>query len=100
MSNPEREFILSPLAEADLTDILQYTLETWGEAQLSAYAGVLDEALRLLRGNPQIGFARPDVSDRHRFLPAGEHVIAYRLTATRIEVSRVLHGRMDFKRNL
>jgi toxin ParE1/3/4 len=99
MSNPERELVLSPRAEADLTDILQYTLETWGEAQLAAYAGVLDDALRLLRDNPEIGTARPAVSERHRFLPAGEHVIAYRLTATRIEVSRILHGRMDLKRN-
>ncbi len=100
MSNPERELVLAPQAESDLTDILQYTLETWGEAQLSAYAAVLDEALRLLRGNPQIGFTRPAVSDRHRFLPAGEHVIAYRLTDTSIEISRILHGRMDLKRNL
>ncbi len=100
MSNLERELVLSPQAEADLTDILQYTLEAWGEAQLTTYASVLDEALRLLRDNPQLGYSRPAVSERHRFLLAGEHVIAYRLTRTRIEVARILHSRMDLKRNL
>ena len=54
----------------------------------------------MLLDNPLIGFTRPAVSERHRFLLAGEHVIAYRLTPTRIEVSRILHGRMDLKRNL
>jgi plasmid stabilization system protein ParE len=56
MSNSERELVLSPQAEADLTDILQYTLETLGEAQLTTYASVLDEALR--RSKPPKGAFR------------------------------------------
>jgi len=33
MSLPDVALILSPQAEEDFADILQYTLETWGEAQ-------------------------------------------------------------------
>jgi toxin ParE1/3/4 len=33
MSRPDALLILSPQAEDDFADIIQYTLETWGEAQ-------------------------------------------------------------------
>jgi toxin ParE1/3/4 len=100
MSPPDRQLVLSPQAEDDLADILQHTLETWGESQLLAYGKVLDDGLRMILHNPLIGFARPAVSDKHRFFSTGEHLIAYRLTPTRIEISRILHCRMDLKRNL
>ena len=100
MSSPERQLVLSPLAEADLADILQYTFEIWGENQMLVYGKLLDEGLRMILGNPLAGFARPLVSERHRFFPAGEHLIAYRVSATHVEVSRILHGKMDLKGNL
>jgi len=100
MSPPDRQLVLSPQAEDDLADILQYTLETWGESQMQVYGKVLDDGLRMILDNPLIGFTRPSVSDKHRFFPTGEHLVAYRLTATCIEVSRIVHGRMDLKRNL
>jgi toxin ParE1/3/4 len=78
----------------DLTDILQYTLST-GEDQLLAYRDVIDNTLRFILDNPLAGFTRPAVSERHRFVVAGQHLIAYRVTETAIEVSRILHGRMD-----
>jgi toxin ParE1/3/4 len=37
MSRADLPLILSPRAEDDFTDILQYTLETWGEAQAFEY---------------------------------------------------------------
>jgi len=45
MSLPDVPVILSPQAEEDFADILQYTLEKWGEAQFHAYRAVLDKAL-------------------------------------------------------
>jgi len=100
MSLPDRQLVLSPQAEDDLTDILQYTLETWGESQLLSYGKVLDDGLQMIFDNPMIGFIRLAVSEKHRFFPTGEHLVVYRLTPTRIEISRILHGRMDIKRNL
>jgi toxin ParE1/3/4 len=100
MSSPDRQLILSPQAEVDLADVLQYTLDTWGESQMLVYSKLLDDGLRIILDNPLIGFTRPAVSEQHRFFPAGEHLIAYRVSATRVEVSRILHSRMDLKRNL
>src|SRR5215831_17627685 len=100
MSSPDRQLVLSPQAEDDLADILQYTLETWGETQMLVYGKLLDEGLRLILSNPSIGFARPMISEQHRFFPAGKHLIAYRVLEARIEVSRILHARMDLERNV
>ena len=100
MSSPDRQLVLSPQAEADLTDILQYTLETWGESQMLAYGKLLDDGLQMVLANPLAGFTRPLISEQHRFFPAGEHLIAYRVSPTHVEVSRILYGRMDLERNL
>ena len=98
MSPHERHLILSPRAEEDLTDILQYTLENWGEEQLLAYRAILDKAFSTLRGNPQIGMRRPEISREHRIFPAGSHIIVYRVSDVAILVSRILHVRMDVRR--
>jgi len=58
MSPPDRQLVLSPQAEDDLADILQYTLETWGESQMQVYGKVLDDGLRMILDNPLIGFTR------------------------------------------
>jgi toxin ParE1/3/4 len=84
----------------DLTDVLQYTLETWGDVQMRAYAAVLDKALLNLQTNPQIGHPRPEISAEHKIFPAGRHIIVYRVTDTAIYVSRVLHERMDIRRHV
>jgi toxin ParE1/3/4 len=100
MSPPELCLILSPQAEQDLADILQYTLETWGEAQLVAYRAVLEKAIQAIVDNPQIAPLRPDISPAHRTLLAGSHVVVYRLTDSAILVSRFLHARMDVRRHV
>ena len=99
MSVPERQLVLSPAALDDLTDILQYTLATWGEEQMLTYRQILDSRLAMILENPHIGFQRPAISERHRFVVAGEHLIAYRSSTSTVEVSRILHGRMDFRRS-
>ncbi len=78
MSTPDLPLILSPRAEDDFADILQYTLETWGEAQVEVYRAVLDKALLMIQQNPQIGQPRPELSPEHRTFPAGQHIIVYR----------------------
>jgi len=71
MSPHELRLILSPRAEEDFTDILQYTLETWGKEQFHAYRAILDKALLTLQGNPRIGMQRPEITGEHRVFPAG-----------------------------
>ena len=100
MSRLDTPLILSPQAEEDFSDILQYTLETWGEAQARAYAAVLDKALQTIQRHPLIGHRRPELSAAHRIFPAGRHIIVYRAEADAVRVSRILHERMDIARHL
>ncbi|WP_206667187.1 type II toxin-antitoxin system RelE/ParE family toxin [Candidatus Methylobacter oryzae] len=97
MLQDEPSIILSPQAEEDFADILQYTLERWGEQQLYNYRAVLDKVLLTIRQNPQIGHQRPEISQDHRSFPAGQHVIFYRAEQRVVYVSRILHERMDIK---
>jgi len=92
--------ILSPQAEEDFTDILQYTLETWGENQVLVYREVIDKALLNIQKNPEIGYCRPEISKSHRFFPTGQHIIVYRSAINAIFVSRILHERMEIGRNI
>jgi toxin ParE1/3/4 len=100
MSHHDLPLLLAPQAEEDFADILQYTLETWGEAQMLVYRDMLDKALGSIRQNPLIGRKRQELSPSHRILPAEQHIIIYRVNERGIYVSRILHGRMDAARNL
>lgn len=100
MSRPDVPVILSPQAEDDFADILQYTFETWGEEQAYAYRAVLDKALLTIRHHPQIGHGCPELSAAHRIFPTGRHLIIYRVSDAAVYVSRILHERMDLARHL
>ncbi|MCX7108589.1 MAG: type II toxin-antitoxin system RelE/ParE family toxin [Proteobacteria bacterium] len=99
MSLPDVPVILSPQAEEDFADILQYTLEMWGEAQVYTYRAVLDKALLTIQQHPQIGHDCPELSAAHRIFPAGRHLIIYRVGDATVLVSRILHERMDIRRH-
>jgi toxin ParE1/3/4 len=98
MSCPEYHLEFAALAQRDIDDILAYTIETWGAAQLEKYKRILDIAFRKLEQNPDIG--KTGLLPDFRSLQAGSHVIFYRIDDTSIHVVRILHGRMDFSRHL
>src|SRR5882672_1231076 len=101
MSSPERYTLhLSRQAERDIEGILQYTHETYGDAQRQTYAAALDHALATLTGNPGLGHSSADLSNRHRAFTVEQHVIVYTVSAQRINVARILHGRMDLTRHI
>jgi toxin ParE1/3/4 len=96
MSSPSKyKVYLSPQAESDIEDILHYTYQTYGEEQEGKYYNILCDALDLIESNPFAGHKRPDLSDRHRSLTAGQHVIVYQVVKQEIFISRILHSRMD-----
>jgi toxin ParE1/3/4 len=100
MLRPDVALILSPQAEDDFTDILQYTFDNWGETQTYAYRAILDKALLAIQQYPQIGHVRPELSAEHRLFPAGSHIIIYRVSDNAVYVSRILHERMEITRHL
>lgn len=100
MSHPELTLFLSPKAEDDLTDILQYTLENWGNSQINVYREILNKALQTIKQNPNIVQSRKELPNGHRIFPAGQHLIIYRVTEDAVYVSRILHRRMDIGRHI
>lgn len=97
MSHHKYTLKLSKQAEIDFADILLYTLEAWGEQQMSIYQDdVIYSALKTLRLNPNLGHIRPDILDHYRAFEAGQHVIIYKIDLNTVFVSRILHSSMDF----
>ncbi len=86
------EIRLSALAESDLQEILQFTLESWGPLQRDTYASILNEALSQLSEFPWTGTRRPDLRSEFRARLAGQHVVIYSFSDTYLDVSRVVHA--------
>lgn len=92
--------ILSPRAKRDLRDIGTYTERKWGQSQRIKYTNKLYDRIDDLALNPDKGRKRPDLPQTPFSYPEGRHVIFYRKTSKGIEIIRVLHDSMDFKRHL
>jgi toxin ParE1/3/4 len=95
LSNPKSAIQLSELAEQDLEDILQYTMETWGIAQMDAYAARLQRGLQRLQDNPMLGKPRDDWFPGCRCYLVENHLALYDLADGVILVARLFHQRMD-----
>ena len=91
---------LRPAARADLQDIARYTETTWGRRQRDVYLTAIDAKLGALAANPRIGAPRDAVRAGYRSGRVGAHVIFYREVSEGMEVVRVLHQRMDVRRQL
>ena len=92
-----RNVELSDRANSDVADILQYTLMTWGEARWEAYASELDACFEQIGTYPEIG--KPtDRLVNGRTYPVREHRIYYQIRDDVIFVARVLHQKMDPRR--
>ena len=103
---------LTATAEADIREILRWTLAQFGEAPARAYAETLSAALGSLTAGPAIMGAR----ERHDIAKGlytlhvarkgrrGRHFVMYRVGHEHgrdvIEVLRLLHDAMDFPRHL
>jgi toxin ParE1/3/4 len=87
-------FRFSRRAEADLLNIGDYTLRTWGKAQATRYLGELEVFCQTLADNPALGRACDDVRPGLRRMEHGKHVVFYRQERIGILVSRILHQNM------
>ena len=103
---------LAAAAEADIQDILHWTVGQFGEAQARVYAETLSAALEALTAGPRVpgAKARDDIAKglftihvaRHG--RRGRHFVVFRIGQDQgrevIEVLRVLHYAMDLPRHL
>ena len=94
------KLVIAPAAKNDLKDIYQYGLRQWGQAQSESYLSTIKNQFWLLTQQPLMGTERPELLPDARSLPIESHTLFDRVTANRVEIIRVLHGRQDTKRHL
>jgi len=94
------EFILTPLAEADLDEIWDYSAEKWGDVQANRYLTALRTTIRRVASRPSLGRSCDDVRPGYFKIGAGSHMVFYSKAEGAIIVIRVLHQSMDFDRHL
>ena len=93
-------YALSPRAEADLGEIWDYTVKTWGEKQAEDYIRLRVGAIETVADNPRRGRPCHEARKGYRKYLAGSHIIIFRKIKPGIDVVRILHARMDFEHHL
>ncbi len=95
------KYYLTNKAVDDLSEIWNYTIETWFEIQAEKYYGLLIASCDDLANNPELGKNYDIISKEVLGFKSGEHIIFYSIISkNEIEVKRILHGRMDLKSKL
>lgn len=89
-------------AVEDLTNIWNYTVDTWSEQQADAYYEMLISACRKVADDPVLfGREYNEIVEGLLGFKANKHIIFYRLvTKEEIEIVRILHERMDLSNKL
>jgi toxin ParE1/3/4 len=87
-------FRLTRRAEADMTEIVRYTLDRWGEDQTARYVDELQSHFELLAESPFAGRAYIEVDPALRRIEFQRHVIFYRPEEGGVVILRILHQRM------
>jgi toxin ParE1/3/4 len=87
-------------AAADLQSIRDYTLETWGPEQERIYLESMWNRFEEILAAPDGWRRREDLFPGCQLAAQGKHVILFRIEGNVIQVVRILHSAMDFKRRL
>lgn len=95
------KYNLTNEAVEDLTNIWNYTFEKWSEKQADTYYKMLLENCQNIADAPEIGKNYDGIRIELFGVKANRHIIFYRKFSDRpIEITRILHERMDLKNRL
>jgi plasmid stabilization system protein ParE len=95
--------VILPRADAQIIDVLAYTLDEFGEAKYLEYRDLIGLALETLAATPMAGKRRsdihPDAWTYHIARPGrkARHLFLYRIRDV-VEVARFLYDAMDLPR--
>ncbi len=93
-----RKYYLSNKAKDDLSNIWDYTFQTWSENQADKYYFELLDTCQELADNQKNGRNYYEIDTTIFGLKSGQHIVFYRiLEPTKIEILRILHSKMDLK---
>jgi toxin ParE1/3/4 len=90
-----KTYVLSLEAEADVSDIFDYSACEFGFEQAIKYLGDMERAMENLLDNPFSGRERKDIRAELFSIPYVSHVIFYRVLSDEIRVVRILHASRD-----
>ncbi|MDN5211487.1 type II toxin-antitoxin system RelE/ParE family toxin [Fulvivirgaceae bacterium BMA12] len=95
------EFKLTNKAVEDLSKIWNYTYEVWSETQADKYYQMLISHCQEIADNPDVGKKYEGIAKNLLGTKANRHIIFYRITSENcVEITRILHGRMDLKKRI
>ncbi|WP_162344326.1 type II toxin-antitoxin system RelE/ParE family toxin [Cyclobacterium salsum] len=95
------EYKLTNKAVDDLNEIWGYTADEWSEEQADKYYNMLLNSCQDIANNPELGKNYDGITTDLFGLKANQHIIFYRKTnSIQIEITRILHGRMNLKNRL
>jgi toxin ParE1/3/4 len=90
----------TPAAVSDLRAIRAYTVETWGPKQEQIYLDALWRKFQEILANPKKWRVRADLFPGCQIAAQGRHVILFRIQEATLQIVRILHSSMDFRRHI
>jgi toxin ParE1/3/4 len=95
------EYKLTNKAVEDLSKIWDYTFEVWSEKQADKYYDELISNCQEIAENPEIGKFYKGISKQLLGMNVNRHIIFYRtFNENYVEITRILHERMDLKKRI
>ena len=95
------KYELTNKAVEDLTNIWEYTTEKWSEQKADRYFNLLLSSCQEIANNQEIGKIYDGITNDLFGLKTEKHIIFYRKRINKpIEITRILHGRMDLKNRI
>lgn len=91
---------VSVAARYDLADIVEYSVERFGEEAAEAYSRSFTEAFLFLARYPLSGRGRPELPAGTRCKSHRSHVIFYRYLNGTVFIQRILHHSQDTSAHL
>jgi toxin ParE1/3/4 len=93
-------YVISKSAVLDLEEIWLFTAEKWSIEQADRYYSLLFDEIEYICSNVNSGKSMDLVRKGYRASKVKSHLIFYRVNKNVIEITRILHERMDFETKL
>lgn len=91
---------LTSSAEADISEIYEYSVSNFGILRADTYLDELFDAFALLADSPLLGVDVRNLKPGYRRHIHVSHLIYYRISGADIEILRILHSNQDPLRHL
>jgi len=95
------KYILTNKAVEDLSNIWNYTFDTWSENQADKYYHMLLDNCQMIVERPNIGNNYDNILNQLFGHKIGRHIIFYKIKRKKdILIIRILHEQMDLKNRI